>query len=178
MHNCPRARFTERRRIEYLFLPLASFFIRIPLDVSFSSKDLEIGVNEISSYTTLDPFQRLRNDYFNQRFFQKFPGKRNLDISILWISIVSIVRIKFDSRKWPRSINGTTTVPDNCFTTRSPRMTTRSENRRSRYSWSDVRCSLRKQSGATGRGEGRGERARSLGKEWSRGGGERRELSS
>lgn len=85
------------------------------------------------------------------RSFPKSPSFRS-------ISFRSQPFVKFDSRKWPRlrSINGTT-VPDNCFTTRSRRMTTRSENRRSRYSWSDVRCSLRKQSGAAGRGGERGE---------------------
>lgn len=103
------------------------------------------------------------------RSFPKSPSFRS-------ISFRSQPFVKFDSRKWPRlrSINGTT-VPDNCFTTRSRRMTTRSENRRSRYSWSDVRCSLRKQSGAAGRGgergecgsvEGRGEKSGRRGKEY------------
>lgn len=101
------------------------------------------------------------------RSFPKSPSFRS-------ISFRSQPFVKFDSRKWLRSINGTT-VPDNCFTTRSRRMTTRSENRRSRYSWSDVRCSLRKQSGAAGRGgergecgsvEGRGEKSGRRGKEY------------
>lgn len=70
-------------------------------------------------------------------------------------------------------INGTT-VPDNCFTTRFRRMTTRSENRRSRYSWSDVRCSLRKQSGATGRGGERGECESGKGRRGKRADGGRR----
>lgn len=101
------------------------------------------------------------------RSFPKSPSFRS-------ISFRSQPFVKFDSRKWLRSINGTT-VPDNCFTTRSRRMTTRSENRRSRYSWSDVRCSLRKQSGAAGRVgergecgsvEGRGEKSGRRGKEY------------